>query len=202
MGCLGRTLDSEKSGRAQHYTLKYFVVVVLQMAVYAEARTQRRCEQTTAGSGTDKCKRRKSELHRARPRPFVNHYINTVILHSRVQILLDHGAQTVYLVDKEHIVFLKRGKQTGKIARFVEHRARSYLESDTKLVGDNLRQCCLAKARRAVQEHMVKRFATHLGGGDKHAEILHDFLLTTESAEPRGAQRTFDIIFRTVGRER
>lgn len=78
------------------------------MAIYAETRAKRRREQARARGGANERERAKRQLHGAGSRAFVNHYIDAVILHCRVEIFLDNGAETMDFVDKKHIVLFKR----------------------------------------------------------------------------------------------
>ena len=98
------------------------MVVVFQVAVDAETRPKRRREQSATRSCPDKSERRQRELHGARSRTFINHYVDSVVFHSRVKIFLDNRTQAVNFVDEQHIVLIERGEQSGEVTRLVENR--------------------------------------------------------------------------------
>ena len=91
------------------------------MTFDAEARAERWGEQTAACGGADKGERRQVELNASRAGTFVYHDVNAEILHCGVEIFFDNGAEAVYLVDKQHVVFLERCQDAGKVAGLVEH---------------------------------------------------------------------------------
>ncbi len=163
------------------------------MTVYAESGTQGRCEQSASRGGSDERKGRQAQLHRARTRPLVDHDVDAEILHGRVEILLDYGAEAVNLVDEEHIVLFERGEYAGKVAGLVEHGARRDFYAHAELVGHNLRQSSLAEAGRAVQQHVVERLASHAGGRHKHPQVLDYLVLTAERVKLRRTQRLFKV---------
>ena len=76
--------DVEYACRALDYARQYGGVVILQMALYAEARTQGRCEQAAAGGGADKGEGCQLDLYRAGRRPLVEDNVDLVVLHGRV----------------------------------------------------------------------------------------------------------------------
>ena len=125
------------------------MIVVLQMAFDAETRTQRRGEQATSCSCPNKSERAEGELNAASTRTLVDHNVDTIIFHCRVEIFLYNRAEPMYLVDKQHIVLLERSEDTGEVAGLVEHRTRRNLETHTKLVCHNPCESGLAKAWRA-----------------------------------------------------
>ena len=84
------------------------------------------------------------------------------------------------LIDKEHIALVEIGQQTRQIARLVEHGTRGHFELRTHLVGDDTRQRGLAQTRRAVQQHVVERLATHQRRANEDVEVLDNLLLTRE----------------------
>ena len=54
------------------------------------------------------------------------------------------------------------------------------LESGSQLVGDDVGQRRLAEAGRSVEQDVVERFASGLGGLDSDVEILFDLVLADE----------------------
>ena len=102
-------------------------------------------------------------------------------------------------VDKEHIVFLQTGEQTGQVARFVEHRARREFESHAELVGYDIGKRRLAQSRRTVQEGVVERFATVFCRFNEDMQVFHHLALTAEVTE---AERTEGVLKFTLRRRR
>ena len=125
-------------------------IVVLEVHIDAEASAQRRCEHTAACGSSHESEGVKVNLYASCRRALVNHDIDAVVLHGRVEIFLHYGRQTVYLINEQHIVRLQRGEQTCQVARLVEHRARGDLESHAQLIGDDVAQCRLAQSGRPM----------------------------------------------------
>ena len=189
-GALAGDLHLQQRGRAVDDAGKRLGVIVLQTAVDAEAGAQRSREHAAARGGADERERLEAQLHRARRRAALYHDVDTEVLHGAVEILLDDGRQTVYLVDEEHVVGLQRGEQSGQVAGLVEHRAAGGLDAHAELVGDDVAEGRLAETRRAVEQHMVERLAALLGGAHEDLEVLHHLMLPGKTVEPRGAQGT------------
>ena len=74
------------------------------------------------GGRSDERERVEVDLHAAGSRAFVNHYVDDIVFHRRVEILLNYRAETVYLIDEQHISRIEGSEQAGKVARFVKHR--------------------------------------------------------------------------------
>ena len=77
------------------------------MQVDAEASAERSGKESAASRGSDECKGVEVDLDGTGRRTFIDHDVDAVIFHGRVEILLYHGRETVYLVDKEHVVALE-----------------------------------------------------------------------------------------------
>ena len=100
----------------------------------------------------------------------------------------------MYLVDEQHVARLERGEYAGKVAGTVEHRAAGYLEAHAQLVGDDVRQRGLAKARRAVKQRVVERFATVFRSLDKDFKVVNHGLLSAEISEMQRPQRVLEVL--------
>ncbi len=100
----------------------------------------------------------------------------------------------MYLVDKEHIVFLKRSEQSGKVAGLVENRTRCHFEAHAQFVGNDVAQSGLAESRRSVKQHMVKCFATLPCSRDKDAEVLYNLVLSGKIGQALGAQGLLKVL--------
>ena len=127
------------------------------MEVDAETRPERCGEQAAARRGSDEREGIKVDLNAPRCGAAINHYVNAIVLHGRIKVFLDHGAQAVDLVDEEDVVGFERGEQARQIAGFVEHGAGRHFESDAQFVGDDVRQCRLAQSGRPVEQRVVER---------------------------------------------
>ena len=192
-GSLLSARHPHKGCRALHDTPQHGVVVVLEVAFDAESRAQRRGKQAAACGCPHERERAQGELHAARPRPFVYHNVDAVILHSRVEVLLHHGAKAVYLVDKKHIVLLKRGKYACKVARLVEHGTRRYLEAHAEFVGHDSGKRGLAQPRRAEEQYMVERLGSHARRLHEHPEVVDNLFLAVETLKTPGTERFLEI---------
>ena len=114
------------------------------MQIDAETGAQRSCKQTATGGSSDERKGIQIYLDGACRRSLVYHYIDAIVFHCRVEILLDDGRQTVNLVDEEHVARFERCEYASEVARLVEHGSACYLESHAKFVGNDVAQCGLA----------------------------------------------------------
>src|SRR6476469_492617 len=116
----GRTQDF---GRALHDGGQQLGVVVLQARGDTEAGPQRRREHTRAGGGANEGERRQRNLHRAGVRTRVEHDVDAVVFHRRIEVLFHYRVEAVDFVDEEHIMRFEVGEQAGQVRRLVEHRA-------------------------------------------------------------------------------
>ena len=94
------------------------------------------------------------------------------------------------LVDKKHVTGLQRGQKAGKVTWLVKHRAGRHLHIHSHLVGYDVREGGLSKARRPVKEHVVKGFAPHLGRLHIDVQIGHYLLLSGEIFQPLRADNS------------
>ena len=62
------------------------------------------------------------------------------------------------------------------------------LEGDGEFVGNDVGECGLAEAGRAVEENVVKGFATGFGGLNSDVEIFFDLILADEFGETLGTK--------------
>ena len=135
------------------------------------------------------------QLDAAGRRPLVDHDVDAVVLHGRIEVFLHHGAEPVDLVDEEHVVRLQRGQYARQIAGLVQHGAGRDLEAHAQLVGDDVAQGGLPQPRRAVQQRVVERLAPVLGRLHEHFQVLHHLLLPAEVPELQGAQGVLELPF-------
>ena len=133
------------------------------MAVDTKTRTERGGEQTGTGGSTDEGKGVEVYLYRARGRSFIYHDIYPIVLHGGIEILLHHRAQTVDLIDEEHVVGFQRSKQAREVTGFVEDGSGGDFEAYPELVGDDIGEGGFSQSRRAEEEHMVERLMAKFG---------------------------------------
>ena len=198
VGGFGRHLHMHQRRRAPQDAFEHHMVVVFEVALDAEAGTQRSRQQTAASGGAHKGEGVQSELHRARSGAFVYHDVDAVVLHGRVEIFLHHGTQAVDFVDEEHIVFFEGGEDAGKVAGLVEHRSGGGLHAHSQLVGDDAREGCLAQTGRTEEQYVVERFAAHACRLDEYLEVGHYLVLTVECLETAGTQCAFELFVALV----
>ena len=128
-------------------------------------------------------------------RTFVDHDVDTVILHRRVEIFLYDGRETMYFVDEKDIVRLERCEDACKVARFVEHRSARQLEADSQLVGNDVGECGLTKSWRAMQKCVVEGFSAIFRSLDKDAQVLDNFLLSAKVFEAQRSECVLEVLF-------
>ena len=92
--------------------------VVVQPRVEAEPRAQRRRQQPASGRRADQREAREVQPDRPGVRPLVDHDIDDVVLHRRIQILLDRLLQAVDFVDEQDVATLQIRQQAGEVAGF------------------------------------------------------------------------------------
>ena len=185
----------EYARRAFEDALERLGVVVFEMKVDAESGAKWGCEQTAARGGTHEGEGIEVDLNGACRGSLVDHDVDTIVLHGRIQILLHQGRQAVDLVDKEHVVLFERGEYAGEVARFVEHRAAGDLESHAEFVGDDIAEGGLSQSGRTVEQGVVERLATVFGSLDKHFQVFHHLALPTEIVEFQRSQCILKILF-------
>ncbi len=194
MCCGGHALHSQKPGRAQDDAFEYLVIVIFEVAGYAETGPEGGSQQPAAGGGPDEGEGREGQLHRACPGALVDHDVDAVVFHRRVEVFLHHGAEPVDFVDEQHVVLLQRCQDSGQVAGLVQHGARCDLEAHAQLVGDDGREGGLPQARGAVEEQMVEGFAAHAGRLHEDAQVLDHFVLAGKVVEAAWAQRPLEVI--------
>ncbi len=154
-----------------------------------EARPQRRRQQPGAGRRADQRERLERHLHRPRARPLADHDVELVVLHRRIEDLLDGRAHPVHLVDEQHLARPAGWSASPPGRRPSRSPARrSARIAHAELVGDDVGQRRLAEAGRAVEQHVIERLAALLRRGDRDVQVLADALLAdvlVEGARPQ-----------------
>ena len=133
--------------------------------------------------------------------PFADDQVELVILHRRIEDLLDRRVEAVDLVDEEHVALFEIGELRREIARLGDDRAGGRAEIDAELARHDLRQRRLAQARRADEQHVVERIAPRLRGVDEDLEIGPRRLLAGEIVERQRPQRRLGVVLALFGCE-
>ena len=81
------------------------------------------------------------------------------------------------LVDEEHLAVAEIRENGGQIARLLQHRPRGGANRRAQLVGDHVGERGLAETRRAVQQHVIERFAALTRRRDRHLQVLANAIL-------------------------
>ena len=155
-----RQRHAEDTSGAAHDLDHVRLGVVIEPVHEAEAAAQRRRQQARARRRRDQGERLHRHLHRSCARSLPDDDVELVVLHRRIEDLLDRGRQAVDLVDEQHLVALQRRQDRREVARALDDRARRGLHRHAEFVRDDVRERGLAETRRARHQHVVERFAT------------------------------------------
>src|SRR5450631_311459 len=101
------------------------------------------------------------------------------------------------LIHKKHITGLQIGENRRKVARPLEHWAGGLTQIHAELGCDDVRKRRLAQARRAENQHMVKRLAALPGSAQEYLKLrLHLRLahVIREAARPDGVLDRFFLL--------
>ena len=161
-------------GRALHDALDLGDGVELEPLHDAEAIAQRRGQQSGARGGADQRERRQIELDRARRRALADHDVELIVLHRRIEHLLDHRAQAMDLIDEQHVARLQIGQDRRQVAGPLQHRTGGLAQVDAQLGGDDVRQRGLAQARRTEDQHVIERLGAHARRVDEDRQLRLD----------------------------
>ena len=85
--------------------------------------------------------------------------VDLVVLHRRIEELLDDRPQPVDLVDEEDVARAQVGERADEVARLLQRRAGGGADVDAQLAGDELGERRLAESRRAEEEGVIERLA-------------------------------------------
>ena len=97
------------------------------------------------------------------------------------------------LVDEQYIALLQIGEQGGKVAGLFNGRAAGNTDLYAHFVGNDACQCGLAKARRAVEQDVVHRFAAPLGSFQIDFQVLLDLRDTSAAMALTAALRSLCV---------
>ena len=128
-----------------------------------------------------------------RLRALVDHNIDFVVFHRRIQVLLDDPVHAVDLIDEQNVSFAQCGQDPDQIDGALQHRTGSGVQAHSQLVGDDMRQCRLPQTRRAVEEDVIQRFAALVGGRYRNTELFLDLFLPQHLVHRFGAESVVEI---------
>ena len=126
------------------------------------------------------------------PEPGAEDDVEAIVLHRRVERLLDRGREPVDLVDEEDVARRERGEEAGEVALLHERGAARHVERDAQLAREDVRERGLAEAGRAGEEHVIERLAARPRGLRVHAEVLDELLLPDVLLERGGPERLLE----------
>ena len=150
-------VDLHDSGRARYDHRQLLGRVELQPETDAEAVAQRRGQHACARRGRDQRKLGQVEPYRARRRALADHDVQRVVLHRRIEHLLDRVRQAVDLVYEQHVALVEVGQYAGQIAGALYGRAGGDADVVSHLRGDDAGQRGLAQTGRAVEQYVIQR---------------------------------------------
>ena len=159
---------------------------------------QRGADAARAGRGADDRERLEAEPERPRRRALADHHVERVVLHRRVEDLLDRPVEAMDLVDEQDVALLERGEDRGQVAGPLDGRARGVPDVDAELARDDRREGRLAEAGRAVQEDVVGRLSPALGRLEQHRQVGLDLALADVFVERSRSEGALDDEVRLV----
>ena len=89
------------------------------MKVNTETCTKRSRQQTATRGCTNQRERIQIDLDAACRRSLINHNIDAVIFHGRIEIFFHYGRQTMNFINKKHVVRFEAGQYTCQVTRFI-----------------------------------------------------------------------------------
>src|SRR5690606_7030768 len=122
-------------------------------------------------------------------RPLVEHDINAVILHGRVEVLFHGLGDAVDLIDEEDVAFFKAGEHACEVSGALHHGAGSDTHLSPHLVAQYVRERGLSQPRRTGQEHVTQHIPALAGGTRDHAQPFDGCLLAGKVIEARWTER-------------
>ena len=71
------------------------------------------------------------------------------------------------LIDEENVAGVELGENADEIGSLGQRRTVGHMQLRAHFIGDHVRQCCFAQARRAVQERVLHGFLPAARGFDR-----------------------------------
>jgi hypothetical protein len=107
------------------------------------------------GRRADQGERLQAQSQRSRRWALADHHVERVVLHRRVEDLLDRPVEPVDLIDEQDVPLLQRREDRREVAGSLDRRSRGVLDVDPEFARDDRREGRLAESGWAVQEDMV-----------------------------------------------
>ena len=139
----------ELAGGTLHDAGELVVVVVVEAAVDAEARTHRRRNEAAPRRCADEGELREVKAYRTGVWPLVDHDVDDEVLHRGIEVFLDGALHAVDFVNEDDVTGLKAGEKTGQIAGLVDDGAGGRLDAHAHFLAEDEGQCRFSKAGRA-----------------------------------------------------
>ena len=186
--------DLENARRAPDDRRELSAGVRLQPSLDAEAVAQGRRQEACARRRPDERERRKLERHDASAGAGSNCDRQPVVLHRRVEGLLERSGEAVNLVHEEHAPRLERRQEGSDVALALERGSGGLHEGNLELGGEDLGERGLAEPRRAGKQHVIECLAARTRGLERHRELLPQGLLPHEVIHQPWAQRAIELV--------
>ena len=188
----GRVVDAdgEDDRRALDDRGELLVRVEIEPVGGAEPVAQRAADPARPRRGADHRERLEAEAERPGRRALADHDVERVVLHRRVEDLLDRAVEPMDLVDEQDVALLERGQDRGQVAGALDGRARRVFDVDAQLARDDRGQGRLAQAGRPVQEDVVGGLSPAPCRLEQDRQVRLDLALAdvfVERARPEGA---------------
>ena len=172
--------DMHDGGGALEYEADSLFVVEVEVAHNPKSVSQWRTQKRVPCRSSYKREGWQREPQPPGTRAFAQEDIEDEILHGRIELLLDNPAEPVHLVHEEDVALLKVGDKSRQITGALDGRTRRHLDIDTEFGSDYVGESCLAEARRAVKDGVVKGLAALARGSNRYAKVFLDLGLADE----------------------
>ena len=183
---VGGEADLEDLGRATKDVLELGIGVVVEPVRHAEAVAERAGDAPHPRRGADDGEVLDLEPHGARARSLAEHDVERVVLHGRVEDLLDRVAEPMDLVDEQDVALAEAGEDGRQVAGALDGRSGGRADLGAHLRGHDVGERGLAESGRTVEQDVVDRLGPMLGGVDEDREVLLHAILAGELVEPAG----------------
>ena len=154
--------DVEHARAALDDALQLGRLVVREVVHDAEPVAQRRRQHAGARRRADEREALERQLQRLRVRAAVDDEVDLEVLHRRIEILFDHRAEAVDLVDEQHVAGFERGQDADQVLRLLERRARTWgaaCRRSRARSGSPASSCPARAARRTARARAARRAA-------------------------------------------
>ncbi len=101
-------------------------------------------------------------------------------------------------INKQDVALFQVGKQRRQVTGAFQRRAGGDSKIHAQLVGDDRRQRGFSQAGRAIQQHVIQRFAAQASGIDKYRQIFLHLFLTDIIVHGTRAQRIIAFVLRKI----